>query len=1370
MNNGLISNRVNQPFLTILLLAGLLLTPLAVAIPSAVQQLAHSLPPAAAIEPASPALLPAAGYEFHTNTATVLARNAQQGFELSIDSAGVAVRDLNARWDWQLSLARWGYAGALNDLADRAAGSTGSVRAQEYERQFGESLSEWYRNSPGGLEHGFTITTPPVTGTVSGQPLVLEMEYRGTYTPRLLPDSSGFQFLDREGAVQLQYDRLAVYDAAGRVVPAWMQAAESPIEGVFTLAIQVDDRGARYPLTVDPYLTVFSAELLASDGGMDDQFGRSVAVSGDIAVVGAPGDSPSDPSADPNVYNDAAYIFYRNQDAPDGWGEVIKLEPPDGSNADQTFGHSVAVAGNIVAVGAPTFDEGAQTNRGIVYIYYRNAGGSDQWELVKEVEPPAGMTGDKFGWDVALDGLHLVVGAPNDDNPAALNGGAVYIFGRNQGGAEEWGFITSLVQPDPQVNDRLGYAVDIHGDQIVAGAPYRLGSGGLLNQGAAYVFTVDPDEAGGWSAGREILAGDPASNDYFGWDVAVFHDHLVVGAPLKSSQHGAAYLFERNVGGVDGWGQVKKLLPLVSTNPAQFGVAVDLDHDSVVVGAYTWQQSIAFPSRGAAYIFERNQSGPDAWGQVVRLIEPSGAANSFFGRSVSIDESALIVGANGFDVGTELDQGAAFTYYRTGSSWELLAQPAPNDPAAGAAFGCSMATSTEYLAVGACHHNASQGKVYLYYRNQGGIENWGLLTTLNASDGSAGDLFGASLAIGEDKILAGAPGADNNQGAVYVFSRNQGGPDAWGEQQILADAGGAPGDMFGTAVDIFLDQAAVGAPGALGGQGEVTIFRRTVDTMLQEERWEAVEVRTDPVNQAGALGSAVAVTANEVLAGAPATLGSQGRAFLFNRNEGGADNWGWVKTFALTTPLAGDEYGAAVDLFSGRAVVGAPGRSSQRGAAYLYGLNQGGADNWGLILIKSPGLAGDRLGEQVDLTGDMLAVSAPSANRLYTYKRNQGGADAWSLFQLLSGPEIGQQFGAGLSMLQDILTVGAPDTSAGAGAAYVYLLTEFFQDLAVEKTASTVRVGPGDLVRFDITFENQGDRSATNVVITDTLPAGLTDWIFTTGGAAIVPGATQGVWTADSLGPGAAGTIAITGTVAADAISGTYMNTVEIAADEAEIYYNNNQAGVSFEVDTTAPAVPVRTSPLDNTIYTATNDITMEWRASTSPDVAGYLLDFNGNVINTADQRVTAANLVDGVYTWRIAAYDDLGNTSAYSSPWTFTVDTGLIENQPPVAVAGPNQSVLPGALVTIDGSASFDPDGQTPLSYQWSQVTGPPVGLTNGQSTFSFTAPDEPATLTFELIVRDVLGLASAPDRVTVQVSGSGMFEIHVPVALKTE
>jgi hypothetical protein len=121
------------------------------------------------------------------------------------------------------------------------------------------------------------------------------------------------------------------------------------------------------------------------------------------------------------------------------------------------------------------------------------------------------------------------------------------------------------------------------------------------------------------------------------------------------------------------------------------------------------------------------------------------------------------------------------------------------------------------------------------------------------------------------------------------------------------------------------------------------------------------------------------------------------------------------------------------------------------------------------------------------------------------------------------------------------------------------------------------------------------------------------------------------------------------------------------------------------------------------------------------------------------------------------------GNNDA--GPVTVTVE--FLPNAPPVAVAGEDQSVSPNALVTLDGSASYDPNGHTPLTFNWMQIGGAPLVLLSSTtiSMPTFTAPITPTVLTFTLTVTDSLGMPSVPDTVVVTVAG---YYIHLPLVLK--
>jgi len=129
-------------------------------------------------------------------------------------------------------------------------------------------------------------------------------------------------------------------------------------------------------------------------------------------------------------------------------------------------------------------------------------------------------------------------------------------------------------------------------------------------------------------------------------------------------------------------------------------------------------------------------------------------------------------------------------------------------------------------------------------------------------------------------------------------------------------------------------------------------------------------------------------------------------------------------------------------------------------------------------------------------------------------------------------------------------------------------------------------------------------------------------------------------------------------------------------------------------------------------------------------------------------------------------AYTAVVTASNSTSLMTATTQV-LITNALPVAHAGADQVVFTGTLVTLDGSASYDPDGHLPLTYGWQQFGGPAVAFNSALSVTTFTAPDAPAVLTFTLTVTDTTGLASAPDLVVITVRPS-RYELYLPLALR--
>jgi len=275
------------------------------------------------------------------------------------------------------------------------------------------------------------------------------------------------------------------------------------------------------------------AALQAADGAAGDEFGSSVAISGDTIVVG------SWRSNAPTSNSGAAYVFVRNGTT---WTQQRKLTASDGA-ADDEFGNSVTISGDTVAVGSHSADQpNGGGHAGAVYIYDRS--GTVWTETQKLIPTGQVLFGDFLGESVAISGDTLVAGASGDQEPTRTNRGAVYVYARTGG---TWAQQQKLEVPDSQPSTQLGSSVAIDGDTIVSGA---LGDTPIVSQpnyGAAYVFTRSGSS---WTIQQRLVASDGAMSDYFGWSVAVRGDAIIVGArhddTTAGADAGSAYFFTRS--------------------------------------------------------------------------------------------------------------------------------------------------------------------------------------------------------------------------------------------------------------------------------------------------------------------------------------------------------------------------------------------------------------------------------------------------------------------------------------------------------------------------------------------------------------------------------------------------------------------------------------------------------------------------------------------------------------------------------------------------------------------------------------------------------------------------------------------------------
>ncbi len=611
------------------------------------------------------------------------AYNREHALTFTLDGGGVHVRSAvaaDADWGWSMRLVGFGYAGQVTAVGEEIPVRAGN--RVEYRR---DALVEWYINEPRGLEQGFTVASrpasvPPVSVGAgrSTSPLVLELRTTGLDTRQDIAGKSVVATTPAGNEV-LQYRGLVAWDSEGIDVPATLWATDTGIR------IEVDDHGASYPLTIDPF--VQRRILRAADAQIDDNFGISAAVSGDTAIVaawfedGGPGD--------PLSLAGAAYVFERNHGGVDNWGEVAKLTASDAA-ADSWYGVSVAIDGDTAVVGAYLADQGPGgplDSAGSAYVYERNHGGPGNWGEVKILTASDRQALDNFGVAVDIDGDTMAIGAYSEEGGAGdprPRAGAVYLYERNHGGPGNWGETKKLTSSDTQMDDRFGNSVAIEGDTLVAGAFYEAGPYIPLSQtGAAYVFGRNHGGAGNWGEIKKLTASDTEQFDRFGVDVAISGSTVLIGSYLESGgpggpvfQSGAAYVFERDHGGADNWGELRKLTASDAQIGDQFGISVAIEGDIAIVGADMEDGGFGdpLPGAGATYVFERSSGGFGAWGETSKITAWDAQTDDGFGEVVALEGGTAVVGAR-FEDGGPGDPisgaGAAYVFDRTNWAYVL---------------------------------------------------------------------------------------------------------------------------------------------------------------------------------------------------------------------------------------------------------------------------------------------------------------------------------------------------------------------------------------------------------------------------------------------------------------------------------------------------------------------------------------------------------------------------------------------------------------------------------------------------------------------------------------------------------------------------
>ncbi len=495
----------------------------------------------------------------------------------------------------------YGYGDGLRAPVRAKLAATGN--RMEYRR--GE-LTEWYVNGSQGLEQGFTFGQRPGPKSAS-QPLVIALGIGGELVPAQSKDKNSVQFESAKNVV-LRYGGLKAVDAHGRIVPSRMEVRDREIRLI------VDDRDVEYPLVVDPAWTQVT-ELAAPDGIAGDTFGESVAVSGNTAVVGAPhaannrgavyvfvnhgagwvlqqeltasngkgndqfgysvalsGDVALIGANNGTQNTGAAYVFLRTAGV---WTQQQELSASDAQTGDK-FGSSVALNGATALIGAPAKTVGSNQLQGAAYVFTASGG---TWSQSAELTASDGAAGDRFGSAMSANGNIALIGAPYRN----VQQGAAYIFSVS---GMSWTQVQDFAAWDGLPSDYFGSSVSVSGNLGIVGSQRSAAPG------FAYLGT---SIAGVFSQWVELTASDGVTGDIFGASVAVSGNTAVVGAPFKNSGQGAVYTF---VNGAGSGSQQQELTTSDGLAGDRFGSSVSVSGSAIVAGA-----SYKNSQQGAAYVF-----------------------------------------------------------------------------------------------------------------------------------------------------------------------------------------------------------------------------------------------------------------------------------------------------------------------------------------------------------------------------------------------------------------------------------------------------------------------------------------------------------------------------------------------------------------------------------------------------------------------------------------------------------------------------------------------------------------------------------------------------------------------------------------------
>jgi hypothetical protein len=398
------------------------------------------------------------------------------------------------------------------------------------------------------------------------------------------------------------------------------QAFQVVLVGLFIIlvfgSIMVENAAAKEQGPFDVF------KLTADDPGDAAEFGRSIAIDGDLVAVGA-GNATVLNATGQEINGGAVYLFKRQGMVYVPEAELVAPDPTE----DAEFGRSVAIKGETVFVGARFAQVGDVEKAGAVYIYRKYKG---SWHFEDKIVSPDSESEDNFGRALAFQSDLLVVTARKE----ASEEGAAYLFSYNGG---SWMYQEKITAGDSKPGDYFGQSVALQGDLMAIGArnanPDKAGAVYLFRQ-SGYI----------WEEIVKVSPTDGKKGDHFGFSVAISGDTIAVGArkadlPDAKDDAGAAYIFSMDGDSVE---FVTKLTAGDASAGDEFGQSIAIAGDAIAVGA--WRDDIGDQEdQGSIYLFRRMGG---QWIETGKVTASDGATDDEFGYSLSAFGNRIVTGAH----------------------------------------------------------------------------------------------------------------------------------------------------------------------------------------------------------------------------------------------------------------------------------------------------------------------------------------------------------------------------------------------------------------------------------------------------------------------------------------------------------------------------------------------------------------------------------------------------------------------------------------------------------------------------------------------------------------------------------------------------